>query len=438
MSAFDIEALKALAGQISVDPYIAGEILDETGACADDLEAAGLRPLWACLESRARARQKADAATLIEALKGHVEKAVIVDVVVNADLGVTHQRMARLHEMAVRRRLIDAARAFAVAAKDQARPMAEVQELLQRIPELMTLNTSRVENCGNDMIAMVDDLEQAWSGKRPPTLRTGFDAIDDVLGGLIPNLHVIGAHAGVGKSALVAGLIRNWLKAGVRVGFLSYEDDRRDMERRIVALEAGVSLKHVRGDLLPTMAQRSEIGEAMANWSPLFAKLEADDKKPSGSLPEVVSSMRRMVALGCRVVVLDHLGEVALSRSERHDLDIAETLKAIRDIAKHHQIPVVVCAHMKRGATSEDETTTAPKLTDFAFSAAIERQARVALGLWREAGRDDGINCKVLKQTNGAAGHTLWLRLRASAAIVTNADSTERLAGLYGDKETVQ
>lgn len=438
MSAFDIEALKALAGELSVNPFVAAEILDETGACADDLEAAGLRPLWACLEARARARQAADCATLVETLKGHVDKATIVDVVVNADVAVTHQRLARLHEMAVRRRLVDAARAFAVAAKDPARPMVEVQELLQRIPELLTLNTSRVENCGNDILAMVDDLEQAWSGKRPPTLRTGFDSLDDVLGGLIPNLHVIGAHAGVGKSAVVAGLIRNWLKAGVRVGFLSYEDDRRDMERRIIALEAGVSLKHVRGDLLPTMQQRSDIGDAMARWMPLFAKLEADDKKPSGTLPEVVSSMRRMVALGCRVVVLDHLGEVALSRSERHDLDIGETLKAIRDIAKHHQIPVVVCAHMKRGASSEDETMTAPKLTDFAFSAAVERQARVALGLWREKDRDDGINCKVLKQTNGAAGHTLWLRMRASAAIVTNADSTGRLAQLYGDKETVQ
>jgi len=438
VSAFDLEALKALAGELSVNPYLAAEILDETGACADDLETASLRPLWACLEARARARQPADAATLVETLKGHIDKAIVVDVVVNADVAVTHQRLSRLHEMAVRRRLVDAARAFAIAAKDPARPMTEVQELLQCIPELLTLNTSRVQNCGNDMISMVDDLELAWSGKRPPTLRTGFDAIDDVLGGLIPNLHVIGAHAGVGKSAVVAGLIRNWLKAGVRVGFLSYEDDRRDMERRIIALDACVSLKHVRGDLRPTTEQRSDIGDVMARWSPLFAKLEADDTKPSGTLPEVVSSMRRMVALGCRVIVLDHLGEVTLSRSERHDLDIGETLKAIRDIAKHHQIPVVVCAHMKRGATSEDETTTPPKLTDFAFSAAIERQARVALGLWRTKDRDDGINCKVLKQTNGAAGHTLWLRMRASAAIITNADSTEMLAGLYGSKETVQ
>ena len=45
---------------------------------------------------------------------------------------------------------------------------------------------------------------------------------------------------------------------------------------------------------------------------------------------------------------------------------------------------------------------TPPRLTDFAFSAGVERMARVALGLYKREG--DVLGCTLLKQTEGPSG----------------------------------
>jgi hypothetical protein len=109
-----------------------------------------------------------------------------------------------------------------------------------------------------------------------------------------------------------------------------------------------------------------------------------------------------------------------LERSDRYDLDIADALAGLRDIAKRHQLPVVVASHVRRrqGLTVDD----APSLTDFANSSAPERMARVALGLSKVSG---GIRCSVLKQTNGPSGAEVGLKLVEHAAMVSNTETVE-------------
>lgn len=422
----DLEAMRALVGESQVSAENARLLLEESGVCAEDVERPELRPLWAIIEARVRARQPLDLVGIRHSLAGAHATLIptAVEVVLSPALGMTHGRLTVMRETGVRRRLVEALREVAVASKAGA-PLSELDAMLRTVPGLLRGVGSRVRNCKGDALAHLDHLERAWSGQGVPQLQMGLGDLDGVLGGLINNLIVIGARTGVGKSALVAGLVRNWLNAGVKVGVLAYEDDARDMQARLIACEGCVSVKHARGDLLGNTDTRKMVADGLEWLSKREHLLEVDDARPSGSASDVVASMRVMAQRGCRVVLLDNMTCVRLDQDNdrRHDLLVEAALRDIRDEAQSLEIPAVVVGHLKRGQSEADESRKAPKLSDFSNAAAWENYARVALGMWRDG---DDVALRVLKQTNGAAEDDFTVEFRREAAVVVGATQRVR------------
>jgi replicative DNA helicase len=131
--------------------------------------------------------------------------------------------------------------------------------------------------------------------------------------------------------------------------------------------------------------------------------LMAEAVKPT--VPQVVGLMERMVYLkkvGC--ILMDHIGELSLDSNNRFDLEVGNALSAIRGVATHHGIPIVVFAHTKR-TQSEDGK---PRATDFANSADMERKARLALALKREMDSEE-LEVHVVKNTEGPSGGVVTL-----------------------------
>ncbi len=413
----DLAAMRALMGESQLSLESARTLLEESGASVEDVENVALRPLWSVLEARVRARQPLDAVGILRTLKDPASREVASEVLFHADLGVTHERLGMLRDSGVRRRLVEALREVAKASKD-GKPLAELDSMLRTVPGLLQGVGSRVRNCKGDALTHLDKLERIWTGGGIPQLRMGFGDLDDVLGGLINNLIVIGARSGVGKSALVAGMVRNWMTQGVKVGVLCYEDDAADMQARIIACAGGALLKHARGDLLPNEYQRQMVADGLEWLSKREHLLEVDDARPSGSASDVIASMRVMAQRGCRVVVLDNMTCVRLDQDNdrRHDLLVEAALRDIRDEAQGLQIPAVVVGHLKRGQTEADESRKPPKLSDFSNSTAWDNYARVALGMWREG---DGVCLRILKQTNGVGEGDFDVEFRKEAAVVT-------------------
>jgi replicative DNA helicase len=125
---------------------------------------------------------------------------------------------------------------------------------------------------------------------------------------------------------------------------------------------------------------------------------------------------------GCRVILLDHLGEVDLAPGDRQDLELLRAFRAMRAVAKGEEIPVLLASHLKR--RDGLNVTTAPELQDFAGGSACERASRVALGLSKVKGDNRGIRVSVLKQTSGPAGMDLVLDLNLTSAMVSNGGRT--------------
>lgn len=424
MTELELESLRALAGEVACDPKAACVILDETGVTADDLQDGHARALWAAIEAVARNNQPLDAIALSH--RSGVPSALAVDVVLHATPGLAATRFELLRAEALRRRYLEALRQVARVVTDKAQPLANAVSEAARLLATWQDERTAIRPLDDALVAMVDELEEVMLGRRAPTLKTGLEALDVVIGGLQPTLTVIGAQPGVGKSALVAGLCRQLGARGVTVGVLSLEDERGWLPRRLMAEAAQVPL-HVLANSPLRDSQKIRVLDAAAPLHKSLSHVLCDDR--SGlSTSEVVASARKMISRGAKAVIVDHLGEIRLERSDRHDLDIADCLRDLRTVAKTNRIPVVVFAHMKR-----DSDATDPKLGDFAFSSGVERMARVALGLYRD--KSGALRCAVLKQTQGVSGVSVALELNREAAVVVDSPATEDARRLYSQED---
>ncbi len=318
-------------------------------------------------------------------------------------------------DASLRRRGLTALRGVAERLKDPASDSAVVIAEGAQIWQALTNQTPGLGTSEADILRLGEMLDAAQAGRRELVIETGIASLDAEIGGLQPGvLTLIGALPGVGKSALLATLMRNVAKTGRKVGLFSLEDDRIWLARRLLSIESTVPLFLLATKPL-TKHQREQVDAAGEAVYATLSKIIIDDR-PALSAIDVAATARDMILNhGAKAIFVDHLGEMRLDRSERYDLDIADALAAMRDVAKRHNVPVVVASHVKRrpGLGVDD----APSLTDFANSSAPERMARVALGL-SKAG--EKLRVSILKQTNGQSGQEIELEMVGYSGMVAS------------------
>lgn len=323
-----------------------------------------------------------------------------------------------LRTLALCRQLVSAGRDIAQKAT---MPGIDPEQVLTEATRALTAigtrsaKTRTVRDHLTDVLGQLDEVRQGGTGR---VVKSGIEALDQVIGGLQPTLTVIGALPGVGKSALLAAIARNLARRSVRVGVFSLEDAGDWMPWRYLAHEANMSQRYLEDRRLNPHQEQTvaEAAERIWNYGEF---IEIDDRSALSPQDIVLTARDMILNRGAKVIMVDHLGEVraARGRSERFDLDVAEALSDLRSIAKLHGVPVVVAAHLNRKA--DEKPDEAPKLSQFANSSAVERQARVALGLRRDP-KTGRIDVYVLKQTKGQMGVRLSLAFHGEGALVRN------------------
>lgn len=393
------------ACRLEADDFSAPERADMFRASCDFLRRGvplELFSLEAALHASAAVKAKGGRAWLAELLIGKVTP------------GVTVQEQARLVRTAgVRRR---AFRVLQETAHRVLEPDLSPDEAIALGADAWKALATRtaLTTAEGDVFRAAEMLDAAQKGRRDLVELTGIAALDEAIGGLQPaRLTLVGALPGVGKSALLATIVRNLSSRGRKVGLFSLEDESLWLTFRLLSLESGVPLFLLgTRPLVPTQAVRVDgAGEAVHRT----LKNVVIDDRPGLTAAEVSATAADMVLNhGCRVIVVDHLGEIRLDRSERYDLDIADALAQLRDVAKRYDVPVLVASHIRR--RQNKGIADPPELTDFANSSAPERMARVALGLSKPS--EDVLRVSILKQTNGPSGFDVNLSLVPHAAMV--------------------
>ena len=413
----------------------ASRLLDVLSLEPQDFASPEMAGYFAAIEARlreGRPSRPADVAAAVAAAMGRKPEVVerrLVGLRVGAHRGeeVFRDLATQIRSASMQRRLKEFYRTRADA-------VAEPGEELRAI-EAFTKNLA-VRNGGTrlgdeDVIALCDQLEAAQLGNGANVTPTGIDALDAVVGGFRPTLNIIGGLPSIGKTALVATVIENLILRGVKVGVFALEDGTIGITRRILARRAGIPFGDLGARRL-TPHELESFQDAAGIWHPLAQQMLKFDGE--ACTPKRLVDMARdwIVNRGCRIVFVDHLGElepdeVGSRHEEAHWRIVRRMLAELRLIATRYGVPVVACAHFNREAA---RSGAAPGLHQFAESEYIGRMSRVALGLWRDAEEDtDSIRCTVLKNMFGPRDVTVDLaRLTSSGMLFSDDVHREQMA----------
>ena len=411
----EASAIAALANAAAVDLKSAQACADEHDINPEDFVSPDFGRVWGVVRAMLGEGVIPDLFAVERNLPG-IARPVLVEALLSTDARHPNEMLKTLADVAQRRRISKALDRVRGIANDTTVPLAAAVGEAQRALESVQQRVATSRSSEADVLALVDHLEAVARGDVEPALQTGVAQLDQLTGGLQKTLTVIGSLPGVGKSALLASILRNLGARGVKVGLFSLEDQRDWVAKRVTADVCQIPLFVLQTRPL-SFGQRQRLQDGSPEVYALMRNIIIDDR-PAVTCAEVVSGARQMIVRhNVKALVVDHLGEIRVKRSERHDLDISEVLQQLRALAKMYGVPVVVACHLKRG--SDD----VPKLTDFAFSAGVERMARVALALTRTAG-DDQLRVHILKQTNGQSGVSFDLEFHKLAGMVRNGEAT--------------
>lgn len=286
---------------------------------------------------------------------------------------------------ATMRRLISAASEIAALGYDgtanEEASLSEAENVLFRV---------RTGKASGEFVPLRDVLDQYLedsaaihepSSSIGAPVMTGFDTLDDLLGGLqASDLLILAARPSVGKSTLAVNVAMNAARAGSAIGIFSLEMSREQLAMRILAAECGVDTHRLRLRLY-TEAEEQRIIDAVGALSDLSLYL---DDTPLQGMMELRSKARRLhMEHNMGLLVVDYMQLIqGESRTSNRVQEMSEISRSLKGIARDLNVPVLAVSQLSRAV--EMRPSHRPQLSDLRDSGSIEQDADVVMFIYRE------------------------------------------------------
>jgi len=263
-----------------------------------------------------------------------------------------------------------------------------------------------------------DDLNAAASsGNRIPGIPTGLPDLDKVTLGLNNSeLILVAARPGMGKTSIALNMaLHAAMNEGKTVAIFSLEMSREQLVTRLLSRAALIPNQNMLTGQLTDQQWRD-----LANAAQLLSQCDIRiDDNPTLTVSDMNAQCRRVPDLG--LVVIDYL-QLMQSAGSGHSWSNESRTQAVSDIsrmlkimAKELNVPVLCLSQLSRA--NEGRTDKRPMLSDLRESGAIEQDADVVIGLYRdgyynkESDNPNIAEAIVLKNRKGSTGtvELLWL-----------------------------
>jgi len=258
----------------------------------------------------------------------------------------------------------------------------------------------------------VSSTLEYYEKKEPPRiLSTGFKNLDTLLGGGMDlgEVVVIAGRPGMGKSAFSDAIAENVAKDHTVLIF-SVEMTRRQIVERKIARVSGIHKTRIRTKNF-YQADFENLNMSGAIIAEQDMIIQDDSSLNIFQMKaQIKREIRILRAKGKRLslVVIDFIQDITASHKGQEDKQrIDEIMKTIAKIAKEEQLVIIPLSQFNRGP--ESRSGHKPSLGDLKESGAIEQNAHIVIGLYREGYyTKDNLNksCEALglKNREGAAG----------------------------------
>ncbi|SRR5258706_1599950 len=213
-------------------------------------------------------------------------------------------------------------------------------------------------------------------------IETGLKAWDSVTNGFVPQrLYMIASRSGMGKSALAQNFVKLLsIDKHIKTHMFSFEMSSQDLLNRFVQILTGISTLDIeRGELKEHQIPLYE--EAISRISK--GTFTVDDS-PELTLPLLRTKVRKAVAQGAQLIIIDQLENLRIGNLDNQAEYIKLNYMAyrIKALARENDIPILLIHQLNRGAEQKDGNTNIKKDPDMSMLAqAGERPCNVVMML---------------------------------------------------------
>ncbi|MCL2401016.1 MAG: replicative DNA helicase [Oscillospiraceae bacterium] len=386
------EAEQAVLGSMLIDSRCVADVLELLRA--DDFYVSANRDIFETIVSMFNYSKKIDPVTVLDQMKAagvwnDTLPAYIRDLMLITPTAVNVLEYAGIvKDKSLLRAIADAGgdvNAMAVSGEGGADAILEAAE--KRIYALR-------DDRGHDGLVpvskiLVDVYEQiseaAKNGGEIPGLATGFYDLDRFVLGLSgSDLVLIASRPGMGKTSIALNIALHAAKtSGKSVAVFSLEMSREQLAMRLLSSESFVdSKKLITGRVADGDWQRLSDAAASISSCDLYI-----NDNPSIAVSDMNAQCRRIKNLG--LVVIDYLqlmqsatgGKGSYANENRTQM-VGEISRMMKIMAKELNVPVVCLSQLSRA--NESRENKRPRLSDLRESGAIEQDADIVLGLYRD------------------------------------------------------
>jgi replicative DNA helicase len=234
---------------------------------------------------------------------------------------------------------------------------------------------------------------------------TGFVSIDELtLGWQRGDMIVIAARPSIGKTAFVLNTLTAAAQAGQIGALFSLEMKLGQLEHRLLASLAGISLTRLVSGYL-SEEDFARIGSAAATLGTLPIYI---NDRSAVTFWDIRAACRRLKheAGALDLVVIDYIQLMRPDDSRRYEnrtQAVTEMSRQLKLLADECAVPVIVLSQLNRGADTRADKR--PILSDLRESGALEQDADLVCFLHRKHHRESGPTDFVIeKQRNGPTG----------------------------------
>ena len=290
-----------------------------------------------------------------------------------------------IHDLYLRRRLIDLASEIAEQAQDVDldRPAADLLDAAQtRLVDLdQRGGDTGSQTYASDLDAAIAQVEAAARTDGGVTgIPTGLRDLDDLTGGLhAGRWYVIAGRPAMGKSALARQITLHAARQGYRSLYVSAEMPGDELALRDLAQESGIDGEALRqGRVDPRWWD--DLVAARTRLAGLPLRTNARARTTAAIRAECRRMQRRE---GLDLLVVDYLQLlVGTSKPENRVQEISRITRDLKVLAGDLGIPVIALSQLNRGLEQREDKR--PMLSDLRESGTIEQDADLIAAVYRE------------------------------------------------------
>lgn len=262
--------------------------------------------------------------------------------------------------------------------------LIEAQEVLMKISQgVGKKDFFSVKELLSEVVVNIDDrIDQGFSG-----LRTGFTDMDEKLNGLKGgDLVIVAGRPSMGKTVFGMQVANNTaLSKELSAAVFSLEMTKEKLVERSISQVGGVDYGRMskgtmnEGDFDGLMYACGLLNEANLYISDTAALTYQQIYAKARSLSRALADTKHPLG----VIVIDYLQIMGYqgSSSNRNE-QIGEISRALKQMAKDLNVPVIALAQINRGV--ESRTDKRPLMSDLRESGAVEQDADVIIMMYRD------------------------------------------------------